>query len=154
MRLRVNGLLDRLLRGRLGVRSGSHGSACGSRRARRLATWLAHVSLRRMVRGGPGVLPDGSLAALRRSIRFETGPAPCPTARTWRFSGWLEAGTASCPTARSRRFGGCFGRNGPSVLPAGSRNNCFTGKIRKGIRSHTRPSWVRAGAQNYSSWLV
>jgi len=31
------------------------------RRARQLARQLDHVSLRRMVPGGPGVLPDGSL---------------------------------------------------------------------------------------------
>jgi len=60
----------------------------GSRRARRIA--------RRLVRGasadgsdgdGPGVFPDGLLAALRRMVRFETGPAYCPTARPRRFGG-------------------------------------------------------------------
>ena len=76
------------------------------RRAQRLARGLARVSLWRMVRGRPGVLPDGLLAALRRRIRFETGPASCPTARSRRFGGWLEADPASCPMARSRRFGG------------------------------------------------
>ena len=35
-------------------------------------------------RDGPGVLPDGSLAALRRMVRIETGPAYCPTARSYR----------------------------------------------------------------------
>jgi len=61
--------------------------AHASRQAERLARRLTRVSLRRMVRGGSGVLPDGSLVALRRRIRFETGPASCPTARSWRFGG-------------------------------------------------------------------
>jgi len=107
-RLRSNGLLDRSLGGWLGVRGGPRGGACSSRRARRLARRLARVSLWRMVRGGPGVLPDGSLAVLWRRIRFETGPASYPMARSRRFSGWFEAGAASCPTARSWRFGGWF----------------------------------------------
>jgi len=119
-RLRGNGLLDGSLGGRLGVRGGSRGGACNSRRARRLARRLARVSLWRMVRGGPGVLPDGSLAALRRRIRFETGPASYPTARSWRFGGWFEAGPASCPTARSRRFGGWFEAGPAACLTARS----------------------------------
>ena len=119
-RLHGNGLLGGSLGGQLGVRGGSCGGTCSSRRARRLARRLARVSLRRMVRGGPGILPDGSLAALGRRIRFETGPASYPTARSRRFGGWFEAGPASCPTARSRRFGGWFGRDGPGVLPGGS----------------------------------
>jgi len=101
--------------------------AHASRRVRQLARRLARVSLRRMVRGGPGVLPDGSLAVLRRRIRFETGPASCPTARSWRFSGWFEAGLVSCPTARSQRFGGWFGRDGPGILPGSSLASVWFG---------------------------
>jgi len=118
--LRGNGLLDGSLSGRLGVRSGSHGGACSSRRTQRLARRLARVSLWRMVRDGPSILPDGSLAALRRRIQFETGPASYPTARSQRFGGWFEAGPASFPTARSWRFGGWFGRDGPGDLPGGT----------------------------------
>ena len=120
------------------------GLVCGAARA------VAHA-----VQDGPGGLPDGSLV--------------------YRFGGWFEVGLASCPTACSRRFGRGFDSRqarrlarqlahgaspdgsvemGPSVLPGGSRDNCFTGKIRKGIRSHTRPSWVWAGARSYSSWSV
>ena len=36
------------------------------------------ASVRRMVRDGLGVLPDGLLASLRRKIRFETGSAAGP----------------------------------------------------------------------------
>ena len=120
------------------------GLVCGAARV------AAHA-----VQDGPGGLPDGSLV--------------------YRFGGWFQAGLASCPTARSRRFGGGYDSRqarrlaqqlahrasldgsvemGPGVLPGGSRDNCFTEKIRKGIRSHTRPSWVWAGARSYSSWLV
>jgi len=91
------------------------------------------------VRDGPGILPDSSLATLRRRIRFETGPASCPTTRSRRFAGRFEGGPSSCPTARSRRFDGWFGQDGHGVLPGGSHDNYLTGKIRKGIRSHTRP---------------
>ena len=59
-------------------------------------------------RGGPGVLPDGSLAALRRKVRIEAGPAYCPTARSQRFGGWP----------------------GDAVPGDGSLDNCLTGKIR------------------------
>ena len=107
-RLRGNGLLVGSLGGRLGVRGGSFGGTCSSRGARRLARRLACVSLRWMVRGGPGVLPNSSLAALRRRIQFKMGPASYPTARSWRFGGGFEAGPASCLTARSWRFGGWF----------------------------------------------
>ena len=96
-RFRGNGLLDGSLGGQLGVRGGSRGSACSSRRARWLARWLARVSLRRMVRGGPGVLPDGSLAALRRMVRRMHGGLPDGL----RISFRLETGPAACPTARS-----------------------------------------------------
>ena len=150
-------------------------AAHASRRARRLARLLTWVSLRRMVRGVPGVLPDTSLVALRRRIRFETGPASCPTARSRCFGEWFEAGPASCMTARSRRFGGWFGQDRPGCLarrlahigpvrriirrirclPNGSRHNCLTGNIRYGIRSHTyQRRWAWAQAQSYSSWLV
>jgi len=153
----------------------AHTAAHASRRARRLARRLTRVSLWRMVRGGPGVLPDGSLVALRRRIRIETGLASCPMARSRRFGGWFEAGPASYPTARSWRFGGWFGRDWPGCLarrlarigpvrrivrrirclPNGSHHNCLTGKIRYGIRSHTyQRRWAWAQAQSYSSWLV
>jgi len=72
-----------------------------SRRACRPARRLTRISLRLMVRGGPGILPDSSLAALRRRIPFEKGPV-------------------SCPTAGSRRFGRWFSQDGPSILPGGS----------------------------------
>jgi len=91
-----------------------------SRWARPLARRLARVLLRRMVRGGPGVLPDGSLVVLWQRIRFETGLVSCPMARLWRFSGWFEAGPASCPMAHLWNFGGWFGRDGPGFLPGGS----------------------------------
>jgi len=87
------------------VWAAARAAAHASRRVRRLARRLACVSLWRMVRGGPRVLPDGSLAALRRRIRFETGPASCPTARSRPFGGWFEAGPVSCPAARSHRSG-------------------------------------------------
>jgi len=92
-------LTDRSVDG--AVSAAARAAAHASRRARRLARRLARVSLRRMVRGGPGILPDVSLAALWHRIRFETGPA-------------------SCPTSCSQRFGGWFGQDGPSVLPGGS----------------------------------
>ena len=62
------------------------------RRAQRIARRLACVSLRRMVRGRPGVLPDDSLVALRWTIRFEMGPASCLTACSHR------SGSADCWT--------------------------------------------------------
>ena len=106
-------------------------SADGWRRVRRLARRLARgASAEDSIRDGPGVLPDGSLAALRWRIRFETGLASCPTARSQRFGGGcdsrrarrlarrlargasadglVETGPAYCPTARSWRFGGSF----------------------------------------------
>jgi len=130
-------------------------SADASTRARCLARRYAHgASAEDSIRDGPSILRDGSLAALRRRILFETGPVSCLMARSRRFSGWFEVGPASCRTAHSWFFGGWFGRDGPSVLPGGSHDNCFMGKIRKGIPSHTRSSLVRAGARSYSSWSV
>ena len=75
--------------------------AHASRQIQRLARRLACVSLRRLVGGRRGVLPDGSLTALRWRIRFEKGPASCPTARTRHIGGWFEVDPASCPTAHS-----------------------------------------------------
>jgi len=169
MRLRGNGLLDGFLVYRFGgwfeagsascptARSRRFGGGFDSRRARRLARRLARgASAEDSIRDGPGVLPDGSLVALRRRMRFETGLASCPTARLRRFGG-------GCDSRRARRLARRLAhgasaedaiRDGPGILPDGSRDNCFTGKIRKGIRSHTRPSWVRAGARSYSSWSV
>jgi len=173
MQLCSCGLLDGSLGGRCGVRSASRGgayfemgpaacqtarsciaSADGLRRARCLAQWLARgalaedsirdwpgvlpdgslVALRWMVRSGPGVLPDGSLVALRRMVRSR---------RARILTRWL---TRICPVRRIIRRIRC--------MPNSSRDNCLTGKIRKGIRSHTRPSWVWAGARSYSSWSV
>jgi len=103
-----------------GSLDGSLGGRCGARRLARR---------RVLVRGGPGVLPDGLLVSLRRKGSVETGLVYCPTARSQRFGGWLgrdgpgvlpggslaalrrngqiETGKASCPTVRSRCFGGC-----------------------------------------------
>jgi len=103
-------------------------AAPASRRAPRPARLLTRVSLPRMVRGRPSVLPNGSLVVLRQRIRFETGPTSCLTARLRHFGGWFEAGPASCPTARSRCFGGWFGRDGPSVLPGGSLASVRSGR--------------------------
>jgi len=66
-------------------------SADGSRRGHCLAQQLARgASTEDSIRDGPGVLPNGSLAALRRGIRIETGPTSCLTARSRRFGGWFE----------------------------------------------------------------
>jgi len=132
------------------------------------------ITRRRMIQDGPGSLPDGSLV-YRFGGWFEVGPACCPTASSRRFGRWFEAGPASCPTSRSRHFGGWFGRDGPGCLawrlarigpvrrivrrirclPNGSRDNCLTGKIRFGIRSHTHQRrWAWAQAQSYPSWSV
>jgi len=78
----------------------SRGGGCGSRRARRLARWLTCVSLRRMVRGGPGGLPDGSLAALQLRIPFEMDLASYPTARSRRFGGGFDSRRAQRPARR------------------------------------------------------
>ena len=60
-------------------------AAYASRRVRRLARRLAHVSLRRMV-------------------RIEMGPASCPTARSRRFGGWFDVCPAACPMACVYQF--------------------------------------------------
>jgi len=116
-----------------------------SRRIRQLARWLACVSLRRLVRGGPSVLPDGSLAALWRMVRGGPGVLPDGSLavvrwmvwsrRAWCLARWLAR---ISPVQRIVRPIWC--------LPNGLHDNCLTGKIKKGIRSHTRPSWVRARA--------
>jgi len=142
-------------------------------RARRIARRLARVSLRRRVRfeTGPAYCPTARPWPFGGG--YETCPASCPTARSRRFSGGYETCPASCPTARSYRFGGwcdacqaaCqtagvyrFGsadRLTLRRLPNGSLDNCLTGKIRYGIRSHThQPRWAWAQAQSHSSWSV
>ena len=129
--------------------------ADGSRQARRLARWLARgtsaedsirdrpsvlpdgtlAALWRMVRGGPGVLPDGSLTTLRRIVR----------SRWARCVAWQLARIG--PVRQIVRRIQC--------LPNGLRDNCLTGKIRYGIRSHTHQRrWAWAQAQSYSSWSV
>ena len=86
------------------------------------------------IRDGPGILPDGSFAALWRMVRSRR--TRCLTRRL------AQIGPVRRIVQRIR----CW--------PNGSRDNCLTGKLRKGIRSHTRPSWVQAGARSYSSWSV
>jgi len=81
-----------------------------SRRVQRLARQLARVSLRRMVRDGPGVLPDGSLSALRRMVR----------SRQARCLAWRLA-RIGVERRIVRRIWS---------LPNGSRDNCLMGKIR------------------------
>jgi len=145
-------LTDRSVDG--AVCAAARAAAHASRRARRLARRLARVSLRRMVRGGPGVLPDGSLAALRRMVR--RGPGVLP-------DGSLAALRRMVRSRRARCLARQLARIGPvrrivrriRCLPNGSRDNCLTGKIRYGMRSHTHQRrWAWAQAQSYSSWSV
>ena len=122
----VRGFTANDLRG--SVRFGSVPAGCGlsagsyAAPRQRLARRIARISLRRMVRGGPGVLPDGSLAALRRRIRFETGPASCPTARSRRFGGGFDSRRAWRLARRLARGASAEDaiRDGPGVLPDGS----------------------------------
>ena len=78
---------------------GSAATACSTDRSMDGAVCAA---ARRVVRGGPGGVPDGSLMSPRRSIRIETGPAACPAARLC---------VASADGAD---------RDGPGILPDGS----------------------------------
>jgi len=106
-----------------------------SRRARRLARRLARgASAEDSIRDGSGVLSDGSLVALWRMVRSRL--ARCLARRLTRI------GLVRQIVRRIR------------CLLNGSRDNSLTCKIRKGICSHTRPCWVRAGARSYSSWSV
>jgi len=110
--------------------------------ARRIARWTARctrrLARRRMLRDGPGGLPDGSLM-YRFGGGFKASPASCATARSRRFGGWLEVGPASCPTARSHRSG-LADRSTQSVLAT--------------RLARQRRRWAWAQAQSYSSWSV
>ena len=113
-------------------------ASCPTARSQCFGKWFA--MLRRMVRDGPGVLPDGSLAALRRMVRDASADGSRWARRTARrlacgasadgsrrFGAWFEMGPAYCPTARSWRFGRSsdasadgLDLDGPGVLPDGS----------------------------------
>ena len=133
-------------------------SADGSTLARRLPDGLRDASADGLDRGGPGVLPDGSLAALRRMVRWDRRmPSGCPTAcATDPSVRWRSTHAQRLPDGMCDGSFGSVDRGGPGGFPTARLDalldNCITGKIREGIRSHTRPSWVRAGARSYSSW--
>ena len=112
-------------------------ASCPTARSQRFSEWFA--MLRWMVRHGPGILPDSSLAALRRMVRDASADGWRRARRTIRrlacgasaggsrrFGRWFEMGLAYCPTARLWRFGGSsdpsadgLDRDGPVVLPDG-----------------------------------
>ena len=114
------------------------------RLARRIARWTARCARRlaqpRMLRDGPGGLPDGSLG-YRFGGWFEVCPASCPTARSWRFGGGFDSrqarplaqrlarGASANGLRRARRLARRLARGasvdgsvktGPGVLPGGS----------------------------------
>jgi len=119
-------------------------SADGLRRAQHLAQWLARVaSADGWDRGGPGILPDGSLAAIQRMVRRMPGSVPdglrvslrciCALAddsiregpgvlhdgslAALRRMVRIESGPASCPTSHSCRFGWFRFQTSPASCP-------------------------------------
>jgi len=133
-RLRGNGLLDGSLVYRFGgwfeagpascptARSRRFGGGFDSRRAWRLARRLARgASVEDAIRDGPGVLPDGSLAALRRMVRSR---------RARRIARRLARGASADRSRRAWRLPRRLARVSLRRMPNGSRDNCLTGKIR------------------------
>jgi len=77
------------------------GRSFGLRQAWHLAQRLTRVSLRWMVRGGPDILPVGSLVSLRRWVRCGPGGLP-DSSFVYHFGGWS---TTRATTASRVRYG-------------------------------------------------
>ena len=85
------------------------------------------AAARRVVRGGPGGVPDGSLMSPRQRVRIETGPAACTAARPCVASadGADQDGPGVLPDGSLVSFAGIASSDGsdrdrPGVLPDGS----------------------------------
>jgi len=113
-------------------------------------------------------------AGSRGGACFETGAAACQTAcsyiasadgsrRAQRLARRLARGASADGSRRAQLLARRLARIGLvrwivrriRCLPNGWRDNCLTGKIRYGIRSHMHQRrWAWAQAQSYSSWSV